>query len=186
MESAESHQREAMAMAPDRLPENFNGDDDFSYTEDEDDDGKIIVQCNWNPSIELEAMDLSETIHNFKYRLYDKTGIYPTFQSLTFRGKQLEDGCTLASYDIKKGSILHLVGRLIRSSRSYTTVVLIKKLAGETIWLPVSLSFDIAYIRAGTLAGKPLCDGRTLADYNIQDNSTLHLAPGRGSLSPPQ
>ncbi|KAL6659405.1 hypothetical protein ACP70R_003445 [Stipagrostis hirtigluma subsp. patula] len=194
MESTKSHQRVAMASAPN------NDADDFSDTEEDDDNNKIIVEYDWVKTFKLKVTDLSETIHDFKYRLYDKMGLYPTFQILRFRGKQLEDGCTLADYNIKKGSILRLERRLIRCRRSDMTEVQIKKLDGETITLPVPPLCYIAYIRMMLyifkgirikeqhleFAGEPLCDGRTLADYNIQDNSTLHLAPGRGILSPPK
>ena len=114
---------------------------------------------------------------NIKKLLEDKVHLLVKYQKIKYNGIELNDEETLSQHNIKNESVLEVIFK----SEKTGNVVFIKTLIGKTIVLDVKPDYtiedikELAYDQQRLIfKGKQLEDYKTLEQYKIENESTLH------------
>jgi ubiquitin C len=145
-----------------------------------------------NPTVWLQV-ELSDPIDIVKGKIHKhpKLGFHPDMQGLIFGETRLENRRTLSDYKVQQGSTLYLALHLRGVMQIFVTMLTSQNRAGKTFTVDVLAADTIKEVKETIQDaqgihpdeqvlisyGRPLEDGRrTLFDYNVQRESTLHLA----------
>ncbi|KAL3878679.1 hypothetical protein ACJMK2_031019 [Sinanodonta woodiana] len=151
---------------------------------------QICVKTQTENTLILDV-ESSDTIARVKTRIHAKHGILPSHSCLSYAGMLLDDGRTLADYNIPKDSTIYLGNRL-RSAVN----IFVKTQNGKSISLELQPFYTIKNVKIkieekeGTprdqqrliFSGKLLEDDRTLSDYNIKSDYTLQMILHQGEF----
>ena len=156
--------------------------------------GAIFVKMPTGKTTTLE-MEASDTVDMVQSKIEDTAGIPRGQRCLIFAGRKLEDGRTLAHYNVQQGSTFHLVRRY----QNGPGVIFVETLFGKTITLEVEFSDTVGMVKSKIqdkegipshqqnlkFLGHQLADDQTLTHYAIQMEVTLHLVLDLRRVRPP-
>ena len=145
---------------------------------------KIVVRISETKLINFE-MEPSNTIKDLKIKIEEKEGIQVEKQKLILNDKELGNDKILEDCDIKDDSIIYCE----QKNNNSNIKICIKILTGKSFDLEVNQTDTIKIIKDKintkenippeqqglVFAGKTMEDEKTLYDYSIENESTLHL-----------
>ncbi|CAD8186805.1 unnamed protein product [Paramecium pentaurelia] len=145
---------------------------------------QLLISTITGKTITL-PFEQSDNIRLVKLKIQEQEGIPFNQQRIIFQESELDDNKTLSQIGITNNTILQLLLRLKGGGQ-----VFIKTLAGKTITVSAEYNQTIKelkktiYERCGIppqqqrliFGGKILDDQKKVEDYNIQKESTIHMA----------
>eukprot|EP00529_Nitzschia_sp_RCC80_P026285 CAMPEP_0113461430 /NCGR_PEP_ID=MMETSP0014_2-20120614/11539_1 /TAXON_ID=2857 /ORGANISM="Nitzschia sp." /LENGTH=350 /DNA_ID=CAMNT_0000353195 /DNA_START=14 /DNA_END=1067 /DNA_ORIENTATION=- /assembly_acc=CAM_ASM_000159 len=144
---------------------------------------QLFVKTLTGKTVSIEVEE-GESIEDVKAKISEKEGIPAEQQRLIFGGQQLQEGKSLEDYDVGDDATLHLVLRLRGGMQLF-----VKTLTGKTVSIEVEEGESIEDVKAKIsekegipaeqqrliFGGQQLQEGKSLEDYDVGDDATLHL-----------
>ncbi|OEU12432.1 ubiquitin-domain-containing protein [Fragilariopsis cylindrus CCMP1102] len=144
---------------------------------------QLFVKTLTGKTVSIEVEE-GESIEDVKAKIAEKEGIPVEQQRLIFGGQQLQDSKTIDDYDMGDDATLHLVLRLRGGMQLF-----VKTLTGKTVSIEVEEGESIEDVKAKIaekegipveqqrliFGGQQLQDSKTIDDYDMGDDATLHL-----------
>ncbi|KAJ4813699.1 hypothetical protein LUZ62_026265 [Rhynchospora pubera] len=137
-----------------------------------------------NGTIMTLDVESSDTVDSIKTLVEEKKDVPKWHQRLLYERKVLEDGRSLADYNIQQQSMLYLVCPLRGG-----TMIKVKTLTGKEIEIDIEPTDTVDRIKERVeekegippvqqrliYGGKQMADDKTAKEYNIEGGSVLHL-----------
>lgn len=144
---------------------------------------QVFVKTLDGRTITLDV-ERTDTIAAVKRKIQNKEGVSPDMQRLIYQGNSLEDDQTLEDCKVTNEATIHWVLRVGGDLQ-----VLVKTPTGKTLTLSVCSRSTVGEVKRNVqdregippdqqsllFNGRDMEDDRTLGDYNIPHQSTLHL-----------
>ena len=147
---------------------------------------QIFVMPRTGATLTLDV-EPGDTIYQVKAKIQDQNAILPDQQQLVYGSQVLEDGHTLADYEIQKKSTLHLVFLPEAVVVQADTAFYVK--SGTPVLLPAGATvkgtfYNPAGVTLGTGAWLATVDAGRLVQQAMADDAVVVLAVGGSAANP--